>query len=463
MPRERWQLIPPGTRDWLPAQAARLRAASAGVLAEAARWGYREVVTPTLEYLDVLVRGAAASAESADRLFKLVDRGGEVLALRPEMTTPVARLIATRLRDLSGPRAGAAAGPEGTPPPVPLRIAYAGQVFRGRETGSPRLREFSQAGCELIGPAGLDADAEIVALAAAALRAAGATDFTISLGHVGFLQALLAGLDLSGDDASAVRDLLYRKDFVGLRDLLERRRAPDDRLDALMVLPALRGAGALADARRLMHTPDGRGVVDGLERLTGALAAHGVADVVTIDLSIIRDFDYYTGIVFEGHTAALGAPLMGGGRYDRLLERFGAPMPATGFAIRLERVLAAENGAPDRPAGGAAREWLPDAVIAAEPGCLAEAAACARALRARGLVVAFEVQGRPWDDVAAGAAQCGIPSVLLVGRTTARVREDGGADRTVPVPALVDGTAAVGVRNAARRHGVAGAAGEPAV
>src|SRR5262250_3352693 len=113
--RERWQLIPSGTRDWLPREAARLRAAAAGVLAEAARWGYREVVTPTLEYLDVLVRGADAGADAADRLFKLVDRGGELLALRPEMTTPVARLVTTHLRDH----------------PLPLRIAYAGQVFRG--------------------------------------------------------------------------------------------------------------------------------------------------------------------------------------------------------------------------------------------------------------------------------------------------------------------------------------------
>ena len=420
-PRERWQLIPSGTRDWRPQQAARLRAATAGVLAEAARWGYREVVTPTLEYLDVLVRGEGADA--ADRLFKLVDRGGELLALRPEMTTPVARLVATRLRE----------------EPVPLRVAYAGQVFRGREAGSARLREFPQAGCELIGPQTVDADAEIVALAVGALRAAGVSHFSVSLGHVGFLQGVLAGLDLSEDDAAAVRALLYQKDFVGLRDLLERHRAPADRLDALMALPALRGAGALDDARRLVHTPEGHEVVRDLERLGEALAAHGVEDAVTIDLSIIRDFDYYTGIVFEGHTAALGAPLLGGGRYDRLLERFGAALPATGFAIRLERVLAAET--PDVPDDGG-REWVPDAVVAAEAGCRAEAAACARALRARGLAVALEVLGRRWDEVASEAVGRGVPRAILVGRGTARVREGQTPERTVPLAELTDGRGA---------------------
>ncbi|HLW47594.1 MAG TPA: ATP phosphoribosyltransferase regulatory subunit [bacterium] len=416
--RERWQLIPSGTRDWLPREAARIRGAASGVLAEAARWGYREVVTPTLEYLDVLVRAEGAGAP--DRLFKLIDRGGELLALRPDMTTSVARLVATRLRDV----ASAAS--------LPLRVAYAGQVFRGAPpAGAARLREFPQVGCELIGPRTVEADAEIVALTVAAFRAAGVAAFSLSLGHVGFLQSVLAGLDLSEDDGAAVRALLYQKDFVGLGGLLERHRAPADRIEALLALPALRGPDALVEAGRLVHTPEGRDVVRDLERLGEALAAHGVADAVTIDLSIIRDFDYYTGIVFEGHTAAVGAPLGGGGRYDRLLEQFGVALPATGFALRLDRVLAAEGAAED-----GAQAWTPDAVVAADAGCGAEAAACARALRSCGFTVALEVLGRPWDEVADDAARRGVPRAILVGRGAARVREGGNAERRVPLSEL---------------------------
>lgn len=421
--RERWQLIPSGTRDWLPREAGRIRGATAGVLAEAARWGYREVATPTLEYLDVLVRGEGPG--ETDRLFKLIDRGGELLALRPEMTTSVARLVGTRLR-------GAVSADS-----VPLRVAYAGQVFRGGEAATARLREFPQAGCELIGPRTVEADAEIVALAVAAFRAAGVAAFSLSLGHVGFLQGVLAGLDLSEDDGAAVRGLLYQKDFVGLRGLLERHRAPADRIDALMALPALRGPGALAEAGRLVHTPEGLAVVRDLERLTEVLAAHGVADTVTIDLSIIRDFDYYTGIVFEGHTAALGAPLGGGGRYDRLLEQFGVPLPATGFALRLDRVLAAEPAAEDGP-----QAWTPDAVVAADAGCAAGAATCARALRSRGFVVALEVLGRPWDVIAEDAARRGISRAILVGPSAARVREGRTPERTVPLAELAGRSAA---------------------
>src|SRR5207244_2997015 len=165
--------VPPGMRDLLPGEAARARGVTDRLLARLRRWGYREVATPTIEYFDTLVRGEGT--EAGDRLFKLVDRGGELLALRPEMTTPVARLITTHLRGR----------------PLPLRLAYAGQVFRGSETGSGRLREFPQVGCELIGADTLEADAEIVALAVDALAASGAAECSVSLGHVGFLRGIL--------------------------------------------------------------------------------------------------------------------------------------------------------------------------------------------------------------------------------------------------------------------------------
>ncbi len=435
---QRWQQIPPGTRDLPAHETARVRAVTGGILREVARWGYREITTPTLEYLDVLVRGEGAPA--GDRLFKLIDRAGELLALRPEMTTPVARLAATRLRE----------------EPLPIRLAYAGQVFRGREIGSGRLREFPQVGCELIGSSTLEADAEIVALAANALAAAGlpaglpvprrgaplaggpppsggdprrggSAQYSLSLGHVGVLRGILAGLDLPEETAAAVRALLYQKDFVGLRDLLDRHHAPTSVVDALLALPTLRGPSALAEARRLVATPEGQTVLRDLTELEGMLHAYGVGDAVTLDLSIIRDFDYYTGIVFEGHTTALGVPLLGGGRYDRLLERYGASLPATGFAVRTERVLAASPDDDDR--------WAPDAVITFAPGGRDDALACARAMRRRGLVVTVEVLGRPWDEVSRTALVQGAGRVVLVTPPTALVRDTEG-ERILPLADL---------------------------
>jgi len=412
MSLERWQQIPPGTQDLLPREAARVRATVDAVLAEMARWGYRELATPTLEYLDVLVRGDGGGA--GDRLFKLIDRGGELLALRPEMTTPVARLVATRLRDA----------------PLPLRLAYAGQVFRGREIGPGGLREFPQVGCELIGARTLEADAEIVALAVESLRAAGVRPFSLSLGHVGVLRAILAGLALPEEDAARVRALLYQKDFVGIRDVLDRRGAPARTVDALLALPTLRGSAALAHARRLVEATDSQDILRDLATLGEILDAYGVGDAVTVDLSIIRDFDYYTGIVFEGHTPSLGVPLLGGGRYDRLLERFGVAYPATGFAVRVERVLAASPQEDDR--------WAPDVVIAFADGARDDALACARALRQRDLVVTVEASGRPWDEVARRALEGGAGRAVLVRRAAAVVREAGGSEREIPLAGLLE-------------------------
>src|SRR5579875_1112847 len=231
---ERWQLTPPGTRDLLPDEASRSREVVDAVLGLLRRWGYREVVTPTLEYLDVLVRGEGT--EAADRLFKLIDRGGELLALRPEMTTPVARLVATQLRH----------------EPLPIRLAYAGQVFRGGEPGAGRLREFPQVGCELVGADSPEADAEIVALAVEALRAAGVGQFSLSVGHGGFLRSLLEGLGVSEEEMGHVRAALYRKDFVGLQAVLDRYALPAGGREALLALPSLRGPEALREARDLV-------------------------------------------------------------------------------------------------------------------------------------------------------------------------------------------------------------------
>jgi len=413
MLRERWQQVPPGMRDLLPQEAAHTRAVTDGLLARMRRWGYREVVTPTLEYFDTLVRGEGT--EAGDRLLKLVDRSGALLALRPDMTPSVARLVVTHLRT----------------EPLPLRLAYAGQVFRGWESGAGRPREFAQVGCELIGPSTLEADAEIVALAADALASAGVADVSISLGHVGFLRGMLSEFGLPAEGEGDVRALLYQKDFVGLRALLERYGVPPPRADALVALPTLSGPDAIRAARRYVDTPESQRVLRDLEDLTGMLDAYGVGRAVRVDLSIIRDFEYYTGIVFEGHTTALGFPLLGGGRYDRLVERFGAPYPATGFAVRLDRVLAA-SGRADIPSGA------PDVAVAFADGQRGQALRLAQALRGRELCVTVEILGRPWEEMARGAIAAGVSRVVLVAGATAVVREANGRERMVAVSDLLD-------------------------
>src|SRR5438093_1563550 len=209
-----------------------------------------------------------------------------------------------------------------------------------QERGLGRLREFTQAGVELLGAPSPDGDAEVIALAVESLRAAGVPGTTIRLGHLGLLNDLLQELP-EGLQAD-VRARLYRREFVGIGNAA--LDGPPARL--LRALPELHGLDGLERAREFATSPTSRGALRELEGVAEQLRAYGVADAVEIDLSVIRDFSYYTGIVFEAHGQGAGYPLLGGGRYDTLLARFDADCPATGFALGLERVLAA---APEEP------------------------------------------------------------------------------------------------------------------
>jgi ATP phosphoribosyltransferase regulatory subunit len=313
-----WLRLPPGLRDWPPEELARLRALEGRLRAAFETWGYREVATPALEYLETWQRGAGGPPSA---LFVVVDRTGELLALRPEMTVPVARFVATRW------------------PSAVARLYYVGSVFRGGEVGRGDGREFLQAGVERVGDGGPDADAEVVALAVDALRHASVPEVRLGLGHAGFLRALLDAADLPEEDRGSLAAALLRRDFVTVSSRLA--AAPPTVREALQDLPALRGPDALRRARQVGVGTD---ALDELESVWDALQAYGVGQAVEVDVGIVRDFDYYTGVVFEAYAPGVGAPVLGGGRYDGLLARFGDPRPAVGFAVHAERALAASTG-----------------------------------------------------------------------------------------------------------------------
>lgn len=348
--------LPAGLRDWTPEELAHRRGVEARLRRTFEAWGYREVATPVLEYLDTWARVGAAEPSA---LFVVVDRTGELLALRPEMTVPVARLVATRWGE------GVA------------RLYYVGSVFRG-DPGRGTGREFPQAGVERVGDGGVDADAEVVALAVDALRQAGVGALRLGLGHAAFLRALLDAAGLQ-DARPTAQEVLYRRDFVTLSRLLE--GAPARIREALLDLPSFRGPDALRRARALGV---GREALDELEAVLEAVAPYEVGGCVEVDLGIIRDFDYYTGVVLEAYAPGSGAPLLGGGRYDGLLERFGAPRPAVGFAVHVEQVLASAQ----RPA-----ESAPVLEVGYERSVRSQALAWVRRARAHGLRVAAGPEG----------------------------------------------------------------------
>lgn len=315
--------IPPGTRDILPEEMRELRRLHDALLGVFAARGYGEVATPAIEYDEVLARGDGRTAGSAYRFF---DGSGELLALRSDMTIPIARLVASRFAD-SG---------------EPLRFCYLANAFRAVRPQRGQMREFAQAGVELIGVPAPAGTVEVVEVLEAALDAAGLERAVIGLGDSDLFRQLLAELGVAEPGREAILARLATHDLVGLELELAELGLSEEQERTCLALAQLRGGPeVLAQARELGGAAVERATARIQETYDG-LAARGAAERVRIDLGLLRDLGYYSGAILEVYDPALGHVLGGGGRYDDLLRRFGVDRPAAGFALYLERVHVAQ-------------------------------------------------------------------------------------------------------------------------
>ncbi|MFF2909143.1 ATP phosphoribosyltransferase regulatory subunit [Paenibacillus sp. NPDC057934] len=326
---------PAGVRDYLPHAVSKLRKIERDVLHCMSRWGYRQMITPTLEYYDTV---GVASSTSDQKLYKLLNNRGQALVLRSEMTAPVARVVSSLLKD----------------EPLPLRLSYHANVFRAIEEEAGREAEFFQTGVELVGDDSPEADAEVVALAIASLQAAGVKSFKIAMGHVGFLNGLfqeaVPGLPEAQEE---LKSHLLSRDYVSFRETLRRLDLPEAQKNELNDLLRLRGGKEICNqALELSGHPLALASIEHLCKVWEVLESYGVSQHVLIDLTMIGDFTYYTGMTFEGYAAELGFPVCSGGRYDNLLQQFGRPVPSTGFSLKTNRILdgvPAENETEELP------------------------------------------------------------------------------------------------------------------
>ncbi len=329
--------IPPGTRDVLPDEMRELRRLQAALIEVFESSGYGEVSTPTIEYDEVLARGDEQGAPAAYRFF---DSSGELLAMRSDMTVPIARLVSGRY---------ASSEP-------PFRFFYVGRAFRAVRPQRGQMREFMQAGIELVGAPAPEGTAEVVEVLSRTLDAAGLSRAVIGLGDAVLYGQLLDELGTPAEARTRILDALAAHDLVGLEGEVSSLDLEAAQRETLLRLPSLRGG------REVLDEAHGLGG-DAVERATGrltatfdALAERGVADRVQLDLGLLRDLGYYTGAIVEVYDPALGHVLGGGGRYDELMGRFGRPLPAAGFALYLERVHIAQA---EEERLGAAQEALP--------------------------------------------------------------------------------------------------------
>lgn len=304
--------IPSGTRDVLPDEMRELRAITEAMRAVFDRRGYGEVWTPAIEYEDVLRRGETGVAPA----YRVFDDHGQVMALRPDMTVPIARIVATRY---------AHADP-------PLRFSYFAHAYRGVRPHRGQMREFLQAGIELVGAPGPEGTVEALTVLCEALDATGLVGYRIALGSASLYPALLASYEVPEDVGETLLSALGARDFVRLEEEV-RARGLDD---ALIAVPQLRGGAEVLD-----RIPGGEagGLRAVLDELPDAVRAR-----IVFDLGLARGLGYYTGAIFDVLDPALGEPLGGGGRYDDLLARFGRPLSAVGFALHVDRLHLALAG-----------------------------------------------------------------------------------------------------------------------
>lgn len=386
--------LPKGVADFLPEKADKIAYIEGKIRRVFELWGFRRIIPPLLEFHDVLALGMGDDLK--EKTFRFDDRqSGKLLAVPPDITPQIARIVATRMPAY----------------PLPHRLYYNGRVLRHAASQSGRSREIFQAGVELIGLDSPEADAEMVAMAVEVLQGLGFVDFKIDLGQVDFFRSIMANSGLSAHVQRLLQEAISKKDASAVRTILELESAPDAVKEEISLLPRLFGGPeVVAEAARVAVSDRSKRALDNIVQVLDILAIHGVSDFLTIDLGEIRGLDYHTGLTFEGFVGGLGEAVCGGGRYDDLTAKYGFPAPATGFAFNTLALLSALDRRPEVEASKR-RDFL----IFNLKEDRREALEIAQCLRRRGFSTARDIIRRDFANSLLYAKRMNIVRMLVLG------------------------------------------------
>lgn len=319
-------IIPEGTRDLILEDCSSKKKLQRDLEDIFNKWGYEEIITPTIEFYQTFSSGFQNLKE--EDVYKFFDTKGRILVLKPDMTIPIARVVATKLKDAN----------------VPIRCRYCSDVFRVHESLGGKKNEYTDCGIELIGLDSDKADLEILVTSLDALSVLGDREVKLELGDINFFNSAVKNLNLDEDEKETLANLIDRKSLKELEDYLNKFDINSSYKDFLKELPWLFGGPeVLEKAKCFAINSELRDSIEYLEQLFSKLKELGYEDKISFDLGMVPRLDYYSGIIFKGYVDGAGATVLSGGRYDSLMSNFGKDMPAIGFSVNLDTMMSVIN------------------------------------------------------------------------------------------------------------------------
>lgn len=288
-------------------------------------YGFRDIQTPSFEFFDIFnqERGTVASKD----MYKLFDKEGNTMVLRPDITPSIARCVAKYYKDEE----------------LPIRLCYIGNTFINSTTYQGKLKEVTQLGAELVNDNSIDADAEMLAITIECLLKSGLKEFQLELGNADFLKALIkeAGFE-NEEDIARLKDQIENKNMFGMEEIIMNKNMPKNLKDMFLKLPELFGSLEILEyAKSVTSNPRAIQSINRLEELYDIMTEYGFEKYISFDLGMLSKYDYYTGLIFKAYTYKTGEAIVTGGRYDNLVGQFGKDCPAIGLAIEIDNLMLA--------------------------------------------------------------------------------------------------------------------------
>ncbi|MGN0145428.1 MAG: ATP phosphoribosyltransferase regulatory subunit [Clostridium sp.] len=315
-------VLPEGTRDLILDECVVKRSIEREIDDTFCKWGYKEIITPTVEFYETFNYNSQTLKE--EDMYKFFDNRGRILVLRPDMTIPIARVVETKFKD----------------EPLPIKLRYNANVFRVHADLGGKRNEYTDCGVELIGLEDKKSDLEILVLALEALNKLGLNDFKLEIGNMGFFQAVFKNLNISEDEKQVIAQYIEDKNIKNLEDYLNSLDIKNEYKKFFNKLPWLFGdINVLQEAKQFAFNYELKENLEYIENLYNELNSLGYGDKVTFDLGMVPRLNYYTGIIFRGYGEGLGNTVLRGGRYDNLITIGERYIPAIGFSLDINSVI----------------------------------------------------------------------------------------------------------------------------